>query len=78
MAGTEFLEGTPGVSSYATAVKARLKGLLAYADLNEISPSGASQPRAFESAVAPPEGPVATPTTTTTPGPRWTFSRPIN
>ncbi len=57
MAGTEFLEGTPGVSSYATTVKARLKGLLAYADLNEISPSGASQPRAFESAVAPPEGP---------------------
>jgi Glycosyl hydrolase family 76 len=57
MAGTEFLEGTPGVSSYATAVKARLKGLLAYADLNEISPSGASQPRAFESAVASPEGP---------------------
>ena len=57
MAGTEFLYGSPGASSYATDVDARLKGLLAYADLNEISPSGASQPRAFESAVAPPEGP---------------------
>ena len=57
MAGTEFLYGSPGGSSYATAVNARRKGLLAYADLNEISPSGASQPQAFESAVAPPAGP---------------------
>jgi hypothetical protein len=57
MAGTEFLSGSPGASRYTSAVDARLKGLLAYADLNEISPNGASQPRAFESAVAPPEGP---------------------
>ncbi len=57
MAGTEFLYGSPTGSSYAAAVRGRLQGLLAYADLNEISPSGASQPRAFESAVAPPEGP---------------------
>jgi len=57
MAGTEFLSGIPGASSYAADVGARLNGLLAYADLNEISPSGTSQPRAFESAVAPPKGP---------------------
>ncbi len=57
MAGTEFLSGEPGASSYAAAVRGRLQGLLAYADLNETSPSGASQPRAFELAVAPPEGP---------------------
>jgi hypothetical protein len=57
MAATEFLDGSPSASSYATAVRARLHGLLAYADLNEVNPSGASQPRAFESAVAPPEGP---------------------
>jgi hypothetical protein len=57
MAGTEFLYASPGASRYAPDVKARLHGLLAYADLKEISPSGASQPRAFQSAVAPPEGP---------------------
>ena len=57
MAGTEFLYASPGGSSYASDVSARLNGLLAYADLHEISPSGASQPRAFESAVAPPKGP---------------------
>jgi hypothetical protein len=57
MAGTEFLYGSPGGSSYASDVTARLNGLLAYVDLHEISPSGASQPQAFESAVAPPKGP---------------------
>jgi len=57
MAGTEFLYGSPGGSSYASDVTARLIGLLAYGDLNEISPSGARQPWALESAVAPPEGP---------------------
>jgi hypothetical protein len=57
MAGTEYLYGSPGASGYASAVHARLKGLTAYADLDEISPSEASQPQAFESAVAPPEGP---------------------
>ena len=35
----------------------RLYGLLSYADLHESSPSGASQPGAFQSAVAPPKGP---------------------
>ena len=57
MAGTEFLYASPGGSSYGSDVSARLNGLLAYADLHETSPSGASQPRAFESAVAAPKGP---------------------
>ena len=52
MAGTEFLYGSPGGSSYSTDVTARLNGLLAYADPNEIRSK-----RAFESAVAAPEGP---------------------
>jgi uncharacterized protein YyaL (SSP411 family) len=57
MAGTEYLYSSPGGSSYASDVTARLNGVLDYADLHEISPSGASQPRAFESAVAKPRGP---------------------
>jgi hypothetical protein len=57
MAGTEFLDGISGGSSYASDVSARLNGLLDFADLSEISPSGASQPQAFESAVARPKGP---------------------
>jgi hypothetical protein len=57
MAGTEFLDASPGGSSYASDVKARLNGLLAYADFHEVSPSGTRQPRAFQSAVAQPEGP---------------------
>ncbi len=57
MVGTEFLDGIPGGSSYASDVKARVSGLQAYADLHEVSPSGARQPQAFQSAVAPPEGP---------------------
>jgi len=57
MAGTEFLNAIPGISNSTSAVTARLNGLLAYADPNELSPSGASQPPAFQSAVAPPKGP---------------------
>jgi hypothetical protein len=57
MAGTEFLDASPSGSNYASDVKARLNGLLAYADLHEVSPSGTRQPRAFQSAVARPEGP---------------------
>jgi len=57
MAGTEFLDTTTGSSLYSSDVKARINGLLAYADPNEVSPSGASQPGAFQSAVAPPKGP---------------------
>ena len=57
MAGTEFLYASPGGSGYASDMGARLNGLLAYADLHEINPKGVRQPRAFESAVAPPEGP---------------------
>ena len=57
MAGTEYLYASPGGSSYAPDVQARLNGLLAYVNLSETNPSGASQPRAFQSAVAPPEGP---------------------
>ena len=57
MAGTEFLDASPGGSTYAPDVKARVNGLLAYADLHEVSPGGTRQPRAFQSAVAPPKGP---------------------
>src|ERR1022692_4138524 len=57
MAGTEYLYASPGGSSYAPDVQARLNGLLAYVNLSETNPRGASQPRAFQSAVAPPEGP---------------------
>jgi uncharacterized repeat protein (TIGR02543 family) len=55
-AATEYLYGSPGGSSYAPDVAARLDGLLAYLDPHEVSPSGAAQPQAFESAVAPPKG----------------------
>jgi hypothetical protein len=57
MAGTEYLYASPGGSSYAPDVAARLNGLLAYVNLDETSPSGIAQPQAFQSAVAPPEGP---------------------
>jgi hypothetical protein len=56
-AGTLFLYGAPRGARYATDVQARLKGLGDYADANEVSPSGAPQPPAYESAVAPPIGP---------------------
>jgi hypothetical protein len=57
MVGTEFLDAIPGGASYASDVKARVSRLGAYADLHEVSPSGARQPRAYQSAVAPPAGP---------------------
>jgi Glycosyl hydrolase family 76 len=57
MAGTDFLYGSQGGSSYASDVAARLLGLGHYADPTEVSPTGASQPSAYESAVAPPLGP---------------------
>jgi hypothetical protein len=57
MAATEYLYASPGGSSFAPDVEARLNGLLAYVDLRETNPNGASQPQAFQSAVAPPEGP---------------------
>ncbi len=56
-AGTVFLYGTPGGSTYLKKVAARLVGLGHYADPTEISPSGMSQPPAYQSAVAPPLGP---------------------
>jgi hypothetical protein len=57
MAATEYLYASLGGSSFAPDVEARLNGLLAYVDLRETNPNGASQPQAFQSAVAPPEGP---------------------
>jgi hypothetical protein len=57
LAGTEYLDASPSGSSYGPDVSTRLYGLLSYADLHESSPSGASQPGAFQSAVAPPKGP---------------------
>ena len=56
-AGTAFLAGTPGESLLVSAVEARVVGLAHYADAAEVSPSGAPQPPAYESAVAPPLGP---------------------
>ncbi len=56
-AGTIFLYGTPDGSRYLNKVAARLVGLGHYADPTEISPSGVSQPPAFQSAAAPPLGP---------------------
>ncbi len=56
-AGTLFLYGAPRDSHYAADVASRLVGLAKYYDPNEVSPSGASQPPAYESAVAPPLGP---------------------
>ena len=57
LAGTEYLNASPAGSGYSPDVSTRLYGLLSYADLHESSPSGASQPEAFQSAVAPPKGP---------------------
>jgi hypothetical protein len=56
-AGTAFLAATPGESRFLTAVMARRVGLGHYADDAEVSPTGAPQPPAYESAVAPPLGP---------------------
>ncbi len=57
MAGTEYLEAKPGGWINRSDVNARLFGLLSYADLHEESPTGATQPPAFQSAVSPPKGP---------------------
>ena len=57
LAGTEYLDASPDGSSYGPDVSTRLYGLLFYADTHESSPSGTSQPAAFQSAVAPPRGP---------------------
>ena len=57
MAGTVYLAASPGGRGYTPDVLARSLGLLSYADLHETSPSGTSQPPAFQSAVAPPKGP---------------------
>jgi hypothetical protein len=56
-AGTAFLAATPGESRFLPGVTARKVGLHHYADDTEVSPSGAPQPPAYESAVAPPLGP---------------------
>jgi hypothetical protein len=56
-AGTVFLLGIPGKGQYSTDVAARFTGLSHYADAKEVSPTGATQPPAYESAVAPPLGP---------------------
>ena len=56
-AGTLFLYGAPRGSRFSGDVKSRLTGLEQYADPDEVSPSGAAQPPAYESGVAPPLGP---------------------
>jgi hypothetical protein len=56
-AGTAFLAAIPGESRYLAGVTARRVGLGHYADDAEVSPSGAPQPPAYQSAVAPPLGP---------------------
>jgi hypothetical protein len=56
-AGTAFLASTPGESRYLTGLTARAVGLGHYADAAEVSPTGAPQPPAYQSAVAPPLGP---------------------
>ncbi|HXW34547.1 MAG TPA: glycoside hydrolase family 76 protein [Acidimicrobiales bacterium] len=56
-AGTEYLYASPGGTTYRPDVSTRIESLSNYWDPNEISASGASQPPAYESAVAPPEGP---------------------
>jgi len=55
-AGTFYLYGSPGGSTYLPDTTARLAGLAYYADSTEVSPSGVPQPPAYESAVAPPLG----------------------
>jgi hypothetical protein len=57
MAGTDYLVGSPGGRPFSSDLQARLVGLLRYQDTSEHTPSGAVQPPAFQSAVAPPLGP---------------------
>ena len=56
-AATVYLYGTPNGGRYSSDVVARQTGLVHYADPSEISPTGAVQPPAYQSAVAPPLGP---------------------
>jgi hypothetical protein len=56
-AGTAYLYGAPNGARYSSDVAARQTGLGHYADPSEISPTGAAQPSAYQSAVAPPLGP---------------------
>jgi hypothetical protein len=55
-AGTVFLYGTPSGSSYLEDLAARQTGLARYADRSEVSPTGAPQPPAYQTEVAPPFG----------------------
>jgi len=55
-AGTVFLYGAPNGARYSTDVAARMTGLGHYADPAEVSPTGAAQPPAYQSAPAPPLG----------------------
>ncbi|MGO9456779.1 MAG: glycoside hydrolase family 76 protein [Acidimicrobiales bacterium] len=57
VAGTVYLYGTPNGASYFSGVVARQTGLGHYADPSEVSATGAAQPPAYQSAVAPPLGP---------------------
>jgi hypothetical protein len=56
-AGTVYLYGTPNGPRYSSDVVARQTGLGHYADPSEVSTTGAAQPPAYQSAVAPPLGP---------------------
>jgi len=56
-AGTVYLYGTPKGASYLSNVAASQTGLGRYVDPSEVSPTGAAQPPAYQSAVAPPLGP---------------------
>ena len=56
-AGTAYLYGAPNGAHYALDLAARQTGLGHYADASEISPTGAAQPPAYQSAAPPPLGP---------------------
>ena len=56
-AGTVYLYGAPNGARYLSDVAARQTGLGHYVDPYEVSPSGAAQPPAYESAAPPPLGP---------------------
>ncbi len=56
-AGTLYLYGAPNGAPYSLAVAARQIGLGHFSDPSEVSPTGAVQPPAYQSAVAPPLGP---------------------
>ena len=56
-AGTVYLYGAPNGARYVSDVAARQTGLGHYADPSEVSPTGAPQPPAYQSAVAPQLGP---------------------